>query len=91
MKTHDVVIKMTIMVLKKCKFAQYSPNWQEKLKFFEIFLKIHSTKPKNVFENLKHISFVTWAVTKTKISQFDEYFWRVRRLKIWMFDVQFNA
>ena len=39
---------------------------QLKLNIFETILKVHPTKRENSSENLKHISLVTWAVTKNQ-------------------------
>ena len=38
--------------------------WQQKLKFFEIILKVHPGKQENAFENMNDTSFVTWAVPR---------------------------
>ena len=44
MKTLEEVIKMALLVFKKCNLCQFSAKWQQKLKFFEIFCKFHPTK-----------------------------------------------
>ena len=49
---------------KKCKFPHFLTQWQQKLKSFEIILKVNPTKLENAFENLNHIRYVTWVVTK---------------------------
>ena len=68
MKTHEVVIKMAFLVLKlkKYNFPLYLANWQQKLIFWKFYLK----NLENEFENLNHISFVTRAIKKPKLSSF---------------------
>ena len=61
MKSLEVVIKLLFLVFKKYELPQYLVKWQQKLKFFEIILKVHPAKRENTFEKLNHISFITWA------------------------------
>ena len=42
---------------------QILAKWLQKFKLFELDLKFHHTKRKKVVQNLKYISFNTWAVT----------------------------
>ena len=66
-KTHGVIIKMAFLVFEKSKFPQYFEKRHQKLKFFEIILKIHPPKRENVFEKLNHLSFVNWAVVAARL------------------------
>ena len=64
MKTLEVFIRMAFLLLKIVIFPQISAKWQQKFKFLEIILEFQPTKRVQVFQNLNHSSFVTWALTK---------------------------
>ena len=57
------------MLWRDGKFPQNSATWQQKLKFFRIFLKNYPSKGKNVFEKMNYFCFVTWAVTLNLTNQ----------------------
>ena len=66
METLQVVIKMLSSFSKNVNFVQVSAkqNDSKNSKFSELILKFHPTESEKVSQNLNHISFVTWAVTK---------------------------
>ena len=59
MRTHEVVIEMAFLVLKKMKIFPKLCEMTEKTAFFEKSLNVNATKREHVDENLNHISFVT--------------------------------
>ena len=64
-ETLKVVIKMAFLVLKNnVNFPKFSARGQQNFNFLEIILKFYPTKREKVFQNLNHISFVSWGVTK---------------------------
>ena len=65
-------------------------KWHQILKLFELIWKVHPTKRENPFQNLDHISFVTWGATETQFFEFLIYIWPVWRLINWNFVVKLS-